>query len=83
MSASLLIGLAVYIVAGIILGFACGRRGIFFALALIPLALAYELIRRNLGEAWCLVLVIPILVFGSIFGVRRAERTGRRKRDDT
>ena len=74
MSTRLLIGLLVYIVASIFLGFACGRRGVLFALALIPLAFAYELIRRYCGETWCLVLLIPILIYGFLIRQRRVEK---------
>lgn len=70
----MLIALLVYIAACIVLGFTCGRRGVLFALALIPLALAYELIRRHFGEAWCLILVIPILICGSLIRRRKLEK---------
>ena len=83
MSTRLLIGLLVYIFASIFLGFVCGRRGVLFALALIPLAFAYELIRRHFGETWCLVLAIPILACGFYFRRPRVEKTGGEDDVDT
>jgi hypothetical protein len=64
MSIPTALALLAYIAISIYLARTCGRRGIVFALALVPLALANELIRRHFGENWCLVLLVPILLLG-------------------